>query len=361
MAKANSLFQYQEIARELREEILRGEFRDEGRLPSERKLTERFQVQRNTVRQALALLEHEGHIATEGKRGSFVRDLEPKVVRNVFLMNIHGGASPMLTYLTDGFSDVVGRAGFSVRRFNTSPAEGAALEPLPEVSKLGRDAAGIVLWPQNPADPDALLRLNASIPLVLVDRRVLGVSIDCVRFDDVAGGRMVTDHLLQQGHRRIGFLTDDVFAETVQHRWHGYALSLEAAGLPVDPRLSVFFRGIHEPFFTSSMRGLFSLGKDAPTAVVCSNDLVAFMLLRYLRDEGIRVPDDVAVTGYGNAMPDYGEAMALTSVHQPFEELGRRAATTLLERLGESGDERLRETRDIKIPVRLVVRKSSSA
>lgn len=361
MAKANSLFQYQEIARDLREEILRGEFRDEGRLPSERKLVERFQVQRNTIRQALALLEQEGHIATEGKRGSFVRDLEPKVVRNVFLMNIHGGSSPMLTYLSDGFSDIVGRAGFSVRRFNTHPPEGAALDPLPEVGKLGRDTAGIVLWPQNPADADALMRLNAHVPLVLVDRRVLGVSIDCVRFDDVAGGRMVAEHLLQQGHRKIGFLTDDVFAETVQQRWHGYALTLEAAGIPVDPRWSVFFRGIHEPFFTTAMRNLFALGKDAPTAMICSNDLVAFTLLRFLRDEGLRNPDDVAVTGYGNAMPDYGEAMALTSVHQPFDELGRRAATTLLERLGESPDERLREARDITIPVRLVVRKSSSA
>lgn len=359
MARANSLFQYQEIARELREQILRGEYRAEGRLPSERMLVLRFQVQRNTVRQALAVLEQEGHISTEGKRGSFVRDVEPKVARSVFLMNIHGGSSPMLTQLTDGFGDVSGRAGFSVRRFNTHPPEGAALDPLPDIAKLGRDTAGIMLWPQNPTDAEALSRLNAHLPLVLVDRRVLGVSVDCVRFDDVAGGRMVAEHLLQQGHRRIAFLTDDVFAETVQHRWHGYALALETAGVPVDSRLSLFFFGIHEPFFTTGLRILLALGKDAPTAVICSNDLVAFMLLRFLRDEGVRVPDDVAVTGYGNAMPDYGEAMALTSVNQPFEELGRRAATTLLERFGQSVDDRLRESRDITIPVSLVVRKSS--
>lgn len=361
MPRAKALFQYQEIARELREQILRGDFRTEGRLPSERMLVQRFQVQRNTVRQALALLEQEGHISTEGKRGSFVRDLEPKVARNVFLMNIHGGSSPMLTQLTDGFGDVSGRAGFSVRRFNTHPPEGAALDPLPEIAKLGRETAGIVLWPQNPTNSEAIARLNAHVPLVLVDRRVLGASVDCVRFDDVAGGRIVAEHLLEQGHRKIAFLTDDVFAETVQHRWHGYALALEAAGVPVDPRLSAFFLGIHEPFFTTAMRNLLGLGKDAPTAIICANDLVAFVLLRFLRDEGIRVPDDVAVTGYGNAMPDYGEAMALTSVHQPFEELGRRAATTLLERLGQPIEDRLKSARDITIPVQLVVRKSSRA
>lgn len=361
MARSRTLFQYQEIARELREQIVRGDFGANGRLPSERALVTRFQVQRNTIRQALSLLEQEGHIATEGKRGSFIREVDPRVTRSVFLMNIHGGSSPMLTQLTDGFGDVSGRAGYSVRRFNTHPPEGAALDPVPEVGKIGKDTAGVVLWPQNPTNSDALARLNAHVPLVLVDRRVLGVSVDCVRFDDVAGGRMVTEHLLEQGHRRIAFLTDDVFAETVQHRWHGYALALEAAGVPVDPRLSLFYLGIHEPFFSLAMRALLALGKDAPTAVICSNDLVAFVLLRFLRDEGVRVPDDMAVTGYGNAMPDYGEAMALTSVNQPFDELGRRAASTLLERVGQSADERLRESRDITIPVRLVVRKSSAS
>ncbi|RYG30951.1 LacI family transcriptional regulator [bacterium] len=87
--------------------------------------------------------------------------------------------------------------------------------------------------------------------------------------------------------------------------------------------------------------------------------MVAFTLLRFLRDEGIRVPDDVAVTGYGNTMPNYTEAMALTSVDQPFTELGRAAAGILLDRVGQAPHERLKETRDITIPVKLVVRKSS--
>lgn len=359
MARGRALFQYQEIARELREQILRGDYRLDGRLPSERSLVTRFQVQRNTVRQALALLEQEGHIATEGKRGSFIRNAPPAPTRNVFLMNIHGGSSPMLTQLTDGFGDVAGRAGYSVRRFNTHPPEGSTLDPLPDLARIGKDTAGVVLWPQNPTHSESLIRLNTHIPLVLVDRRVWGVSVDCVRFDDVAGGRMVAEHLLAQGHRRIAFLTDDVFAETVQHRWHGYALALEAAGVPIDPRLSLFYFGIHEPFFSKAMRALFGLGKDAPTAVICSNDLVAFVLLRFLRDEGMRVPDDVAVTGYGNAMPDYGVAMELTSVHQPFEELGRLAATMLLERVGQPVEQRVGESRDVTIPVRLVVRRSS--
>ncbi|MGV3613758.1 MAG: GntR family transcriptional regulator [Fimbriimonas sp.] len=360
MPRSEHLFQYQEIARVLRQQILRGDFRSDGRLPSERALVEVFGVQRNTVRQALALLEQEGHISTEGKRGSFVRQPEAVTRRNVFLMNVHAGASPNLSRLAEGFGEISTRAGFVVRRFNTHPPQGAALDPLPDFERLGNETAGILLWPQNPTDSEALSALNAKLPLVLVDRRVLGVSADCVRFDDVAGGRMVTQHLLDHGHRRIAFLTDDVFAETVQHRWHGYALALEGEGVPVDPRLSLFYYGIHEPFFSTAMRTLLGLGADRPTAIICSNDIVAFALLRFLRDEGVRVPDDVAVTGYGNTIPDYVEAMELTSVDQPFYELGQAAATTLLERLGQSTPERLAAPRDLTIPVRLVVRRSSA-
>lgn len=353
------LHRYEEIARHLRQQILRRDFGNDGRLPAERVLGEQFQVQRNTIRQALALLEKEGHIATDPKRGSFVRLSEPDGVRNVFLVSIHSDASTDLSQLVTGFGKVVRKAGYSARRVDSDPPKGMAMDVVPSGDRLAHDVAGVILWPQNPADVDALSRLNAAVPLVLVDRRVMGVSIDSVHFDDVAGGRMVTEHLLSQGHRRIAFLTDDVFAETVQLRWRGYAIALEEAGAPFDSELGVFFQGIHEPLFSMTMRHLLSQGAKSPTAIVCSNDLVAFMLLRFLRDEGIRVPDDMAVTGYGNSMPDYLEAMALTSVDQPFTLLGQTAAGILLDRVHQLTEDRLREPRDVSIPVQLVVRNSS--
>lgn len=359
MPEVERRYHYQEIARELKRGILRGDFRENGKLPSERSLVERFGVQRNTVRQALALLEKEGEITTEGKRGSFVRLPPPETGRKSFVVHIHGGVTPTLGGLMDGLVQTSRRAGYAVREWDAHPPEGAALDPLPSSEDIAEDAAGLVLWPQNPTDAEALARINHEIPLVLIDRRVVGVSADCVRFDDVTGGRMVTEHLLEQGHRRIGFLTDDVFAETVQHRWQGYAAALEAAHIPIDPTWSLFFNGLHEPYFSVAMRHLLGQGERSPTAIVCSNDLVAFILLRFLRDEGIRVPDAVAVTGYGNAMPSYVEAMALTTVDQSFLAMGQSAAALLIERAGQSAPERLRSPRDITIPVRLVVRGSS--
>ncbi|RYG30592.1 GntR family transcriptional regulator, partial [bacterium] len=265
--RVERLFQYQEIARELRQEILRGEFRHDGRLPSERALGERFQVQRNTIRQALALLESEGQISTEGKRGSFIQIPAANVVKNAFLVSLPGESSPDLVRLNEGFNLAADRAGFTVRRLDTHPDAGHVFDHIPEVDRLAPDTGGVVLWPQNPTDNELLMRLNAVVPLVLVDRRVLGVSADSVRFDDLTGGRIVTNHLLEQGHRRIAFLTDDVFAETVQHRWQGYALAHEEADVPIEATYSHFFHGLHEPYFSTAMRLLLSQGAKSPTAI----------------------------------------------------------------------------------------------
>ncbi len=352
-------YQYEEIAWILKEEILRGDFADRGRLPSERLLVERFKVQRNTVRQALDRLEREGQISTEGKRGSFLRPLPTHADGKSFLVNIHGGFSLNLARLKDGFLRTATEAGYQVRLVDSRPAVGAALDPIPDARVLDRDIAGAVVWPQNPTDLDALNRLNETVPTVLVDRRVTGLSLDCVRFADLAGGRMVAEHLIAEGHRRIGFISDDVFAETVQHRWHGYAMALEQADIPIDPRLTLFFHGLDAPFYSLSIRYILGLRKAAPTAIICSNDVVAFTLLRFLHGEGIRVPDDLAVTGYGDSMPDYSNAMSLTTVHQPFYEMGQAAAKILAERVGQLAAERLRTPHDIEIPVRMVVRGSS--
>lgn len=235
------------------------------------------------------------------------------------------------------------------------------MDPIPDADTLSPEIAGAVIWPQNPTNVDALRRLKSVIPLVLVDRRVIGLSADCVRFGDLEGGRMVADHLIAQGHRKIGFISDDVFAETVQQRWRGYVLAHEERGLPVDRRLTMFFHGIDASFFPMAMRHCLSQGPDAPTAIVCSNDVVAFSLLRFLHDEGIRVPDDLAVTGYGNVLPAYGNAMGLTSVDQPFLELGRAAAHILVNRVGQVPAEWAKAPHDIEIPVSLIVRGSSGS
>lgn len=354
---------YEQIAGEIRTAITRGAFGPEGRLPSERRLVRTYGAQRNTVRQALGVLEREGRIASIGKSGWFVASGADAPVDR----EIAGGRVLFLTFrqhesassdaIAHELSRVFASHGLQVLRYDSAARQRAAhLETAEDIVELGANA--VVLWPHGPVDTDLLVQIQSTMPVVLVDRRTFGFASDSVRFDDFSGGRMLTEHLLSQGHRRIVFFADEPFVESVQSRWNGYHQALEAAGVEPDGNLTVLTYLQHEPTFTAAMRHLIGGLPEPPTAVVCSNDGVASRLLLLLREEGLRVPEDMAVAGFGNERPNYLDLVGLTTVSQSFSDLGRVAGELLLERLSGSSATP-GSHREVLLPMTLVVRSSS--
>ena len=357
LAQLSPDFLYQQIAQQIKDRILGGEFAPGGRLKSERDLALEFGVQRNTMRQALALLQSEGRIAKD-RRGSFVQQLADHSA-NVFVLNIHSGSAPNLVDLVEGFTHVAVPQGFQVRRRSNNPLPDSNVNIVSALDSTQDDVAGVLIWPHFPTDVAQIRKINELVPTVLVDQRILGITTDSVRFDDVEGGKLVTRHLLDLGHRRIAFLTDEVFAETVQARWQGYVMAHEEAGIVCDPKLSLLYQFIDEDIFEPTMRRLYSSPDSRPTAIVCSNDVVAFGLLRFLNAEGIRIPEDMAVTGYGNSMPEYTHAISLTTIDQRFFDAGQEGARLLCKRIHQPSSERMHSPQDIVLPVKLVVRGST--
>ncbi|MBC8104216.1 MAG: GntR family transcriptional regulator [Cytophagales bacterium] len=360
-------YRYETIAQDLRQQILAGLLVPQQRLPSERTLMQRFAVQRDTVRRALGLLEAEGWVITEQKRGSFVAPVRPvpppaaiAATTGTFLVvTARNAGSTALESILRGLSGRSDAAGASIQYYDSNPLPGRMLHELPSLEFLQENQiAGVLLWPQSPSDIESLCRLRGAVPLLLVDQRLMGFEADFIGFDDISGGRLVTEHLLRLGHRRIGFLGDEVFAETVQLRWRGYSLALEAAGIPLDSADLLLFNGMQDPPLNDYLR-LFLAGRGRPlTAVVCSNDSTALRLLRTLRAEGRRVPDEVAVTGYGDLLPSTMDAHGLTTVSQPFEALGKAARDLLVSRLGGSSPPGYQQ---IALPVSLIVRASTGS
>lgn len=367
-------FRYEEIADNLRQQIQDGKYPEDQRLPSERVLMQHYGVQRNTIRQALTLLQDEGLLVSRARSGVYARSVPAASVTahspatlnqlegTVLVINAWNHTSNAVDRLLVGLSGSLKGTNLSIQRFNSLPRQGEWFHVLPNQEYLTANrVVGAILWAQSATDLDALTRLRTSVPLVLVDRRVLGFEADCVRFDDVSGGRIVTEHLLAQGHREIGFFADEAFAETVQQRWRGYTIALERAGIPHDGSRVALFVGMKEPRFSDYARLFLSVTNPKPTAIVCSNDSTALALLRFLRNNGYRVPEDIAVTGYGNLLPDYLDTLELTTMSQPFEETGRVAGELLLERL-QSGNHPAtsNDFRQIELPVHLIVRNSSN-
>jgi DNA-binding LacI/PurR family transcriptional regulator len=194
----------------------------------------------------------------------------------------------------------------------------------------GRDRADGLLVMSMPIPARDLDRLTtAGIPVVLVDAR--GKGVPAVVSDDVAGGRIATEHLLQLGHRAIAFIGDDPdnsfgFTSSAQ-REHGYAAALAEAGIVLRPEL--VRHGAHNSAVARELAEQLLDERELPTAVFASSDVQAMGVLAAAAARGLRVPDDLSVIGFDDV--ELSAYIGLTTVHQALFESGRLGARLLLE------------------------------
>ncbi|MDQ2775000.1 MAG: LacI family transcriptional regulator [Acidobacteriota bacterium] len=193
---------------------------------------------------------------------------------------------------------------------------------------------------------------------VLVDRRFSGLHANFVGTDDVAVGRMATNHLLENGCERVAFMGGR-YISTAVGRQEGYRNALTSAGRPVgDQYIACRDHSDDSGDLTGyqAMRDLFSLS-PRPDAVFCANDPLAMGAMKYALKSGLRIPEDVAIIGVGNV--NYASALhvPLSSIDQESERLGEAAAGLALNLIQDKDS---RPPEEILIQPRLVVRKSSS-
>ncbi|MER7515539.1 LacI family DNA-binding transcriptional regulator [Streptomyces sp. NPDC126499] len=187
-------------------------------------------------------------------------------------------------------------------------------------------------------------------PFVLVNRRAEG-GHPAVTCDDYLGGRLVAEHFLGLGHRRVGVIAGEAFASTGADRTAGFVDRYREAGLPL-PSAAVR----HCAFDTAGGRraatGLLG-SAPRPTALFAVNDLAAIGAMGAARDLGLRIGADLALAGF-NDIPVAAELpVPLTSVRSPMTDLGRAAVRELLQHLaGKPPAPR-------RLPPELVVRASS--
>jgi DNA-binding LacI/PurR family transcriptional regulator len=170
--------------------------------------------------------------------------------------------------------------------------------------------------------------------------------------DNRAGGAAAVDHLLGLGRRRLAVLTGPQDMSSGRDRLSGARAALTAAGLDHEG-LVLAFGDYSEDSGERAMREVLASGL-VPDAVLACSDLMAVGALRVLREAGLRVPDNVALMGFDDSAVCRHTDPALTSVHQPIEEMGRVMADLLLARIaGEPVPPRT------VLPTRLVVRASA--
>lgn len=245
------------------------------------------------------------------------------------------------TALDSGYSVILAHSGAASER------ELVELRALQE-----RRVDGIILISVR-ADGDCAAVLQGNrVPVVFINnvrRDDFGYS---VRMDNFGGAQQAVRHLLELGHRRIGYVSGPPIEWDNIERERGYRQALSSYGVDCDATLIVEGNGRPESGVMALRRLLAS--SYPPTAIFCYNDASALGVMRAAQAAGLRIPQDLAVVGFDDIdLAPYFEP-PLTTVAQPKEVMGRKAVEIILSHLNGEAVEK-----DYILPGRLVLRQST--
>jgi LacI family transcriptional regulator len=256
-------------------------------------------------------------------------------------------SDPFFATLTREVEQIARSRGFAV--FISSLGHNAAEERGRVESLLGRQLTGLITTPVS-ADQSYLRRWQDRTTIIFIDRSPSKITADCVVEDDRGGAYEATQHLLQHGHRRIGFVGDSLAIATTARRLEGYRAALADAGLAEDPRI-VVLGPTAEPEAGKAAIDLLALD-DPPTALFSSNAWCTIGVIPALQSIG---RSDLPLISFGDFPLATAVQPPTTVIDQDPVSVGRTAATRLFERL-DHPTRRLNRT--IVLPVPLITRGS---
>jgi len=236
--------------------------------------------------------------------------------------------------ILSGVMEETTRGDFALKVFNLEQAAQADIAR----RLLEQRVAGVVFHSSRHEDfaeiQEAMAKARVPCATVNLSNPAAGFGVTS---DDFQGVKDAVAHLVALGHRHIAYLTKNSNVEYIENRKNGYL-----AGM-----------GSFQPLLGEDIAMLLAA---KPSAVVCYSDYAACDVLRAAYQLGLRVPDELSVVGFADLEIAQNAVVPLTTVAQPFEEMGREAAAALL-----ASSKRLDGTENRKLAVKLVVRGSTAA
>lgn len=262
-------------------------------------------------------------------------------------------ANPFFTDVARGAETMADAQGSTVLLCNSAEDPDREARQLAMLEELR--VQGVLITPVDVENPHIDRLLDHGIPVVFVDRASSQRHRCSVAVDDHWGGRIAVEHLVAQGHRRMGFVGGPFHIRQVSDRHEGAKRAVAEA----DGAELIVFTTASLTVAEGREAGEQLLALDdvqRPTAVFCANDLVALGVLQAAVQGACRVPEDLAIVGYDDIDFAAAAAVPLSSVRQPREQLGRTGAALLAEEIAEPD---AHTHRQVVYEPELVVRASS--
>jgi LacI family transcriptional regulator len=281
---------------------------------------------------------------------SLARSLRSRQSHTIALI-VSDITNPFWTTVARGVEDTAAENDYRTILCNTD--ENPAKETNYLNLLVGRRVDGIIVAPATREKKRLALLKQVQVSCVLIDRRVEGFKADLVYGDSRTGARLLLDHLIELGHRRIALINGPSTISTAQDRADGYRESLEQHGLNIDE--SLIFQGEFKQESGYRLVKQALVCNPRPTAIFAANNFIALGVLQALQEANLRVPEDIALVciddiPYLSAIDPF-----LTVAAQPAYEMGESAARLLVERLTTNRTGKMRE---VVLAPQLIIRRS---
>jgi LacI family transcriptional regulator len=259
-------------------------------------------------------------------------------------------ANPFFTEVARGVEDAASKRDYAVFLCNSD--ESATKEDRYINILIEQQVRGVLITPTDVKSDRLDAMRERGIAVTLVDREIKGRKQCSVSVDDIHGGQLGIEYLTGLGHTEIAWVCGPDSIPQVADRGAGVAKAAKFAGATVETiRVSLMNTTQGE----EAAKKILAL-KTIPTAIFCANDLLALGVMRTLRENKLRIPEQVSVLGYDDIEFAASAAVPLSSISQPAYQMGVTAADLLL---NECEEAETHEHQQIRFQPQLVERAST--
>ena len=330
-----SLPKYLAIAEWMKENIYSNDFKSGEKLISENQLCQKFDVSRQTARQAISTLEQEGMVTRKQGSGTYINDL---AFANKLATHHIGVITTYLDdhvfpYIISGAEKVLSKKNYNMTlRLTRNKVHNERTQLL---SLLEADIDGLIVEGTKTALPnpnrDVYQKFyDRNIPVIFINAYYQAMPCNYIINDDVLGARLATRHLIENGHSKIFgiFKHDD---QQGSNRYKGFIDEMYEQGFNMDDRSILWYstESEEEMFSPEQLPALAEKLKKC-TAAICYNDQIAMRLIQLFNHTDIDIPMDLSIVSFDNTSVADIAAVPLTSVTHPSKEVGKLAAQSIL-------------------------------